>query len=306
MKIAIAEFPMYIGHPIEEMVAEVAEIGYGHIELAGAQRVAGGAGDDKAARSLVRALESQSVGLAAIGAGVPLASADEEVRHAAVQDFAGTVRLAGRLGCALVTSEMSGGNSLTQEECVAAFERSVSELVPVLEAEGVDVAFEPHPGDFVESHELGLDILNRIGHERVGYLYCCPHTFVLGGDPASMIRSAGRLLKFVHVADSNTPEKIVVGYAPKGYANALQAEEFKGAMNAHEHLVPGKGDVDFEVVFAALGAIGYDGYVSAIPFGTGRSRPIASAALAAIRALLARTSLALAVTEENVTGEKQS
>lgn len=137
MKIAIAEFPMYIGHPIEEMVAEVGEIGYGHIELAGAQRVAGGAGDDKAARSLVRALESQSVGLAAIGAGVPLASADEEVRHAAVQDFAGTVRLAGRLGCALVTSEMSGGNSLTQEECVAAFERSVSELVPVLEAEGV-------------------------------------------------------------------------------------------------------------------------------------------------------------------------
>lgn len=297
MKIAIAEFPMYIGHPIEEMVAEVAEIGYEHIELAGAQRVGGGAGEEVAS-SLARALESHSVGLAAVGAGVPLASPDEEVRRVAVQDFAGTVRLAGRLGCALVISEMSGGNSLTQEECVAAFERSVSELVGVLEAEGVDVAFEPHPGDFVESHELGLDILNRIGHERVGYLYCCPHTFVLGGDPASMIASAGRLLKFVRIADSNAPEKIVVGYAPKGYANALQAEEFKGAMNAHEHLVPGKGDVDFEAVFAALGAIGYDGCVSAIPFGAGRSRPIASAALAAIRALLGHTSSALGEREE--------
>lgn len=287
MKIAVAEFPMYIGHPIEEMVAEVAEIGYEHIELAAAPRVAEGAGEGVVG-SLARALESHSVGLAAVGVGiaVPLASTDQEVRRAAVQGFAGTVRMARRLGCALVTSEMSGGNSLTRAECVAAFERSVSELVPILEAEGVDVAFEPHPGDFVESHELGLEILNRIGHERVGYLYCCPHTFLLGGDPASMIASAGGLLKFVHVADSNSPEKIVVGYAPKGYANALHAEEFKGAMNAHEHLVPGKGDVDFGAVFAALGAIGYEGYVSAIPFGIDRPRSTAQAALAAIRAYL--------------------
>lgn len=299
MEIAIAELHMYANHSIQEMVEHVSEIGYKHIEIAGAQRIGSDPGPG-AIRVLRALLESYSVDLAAVGVGIamPLASVDEEVRRLAVREFSGTVRVAGRLGCRLVTSEMSGGNSLTQQECVAAFERSVSELVPVLEAEGVDVAFEPHPGDFVESHELGLDILNRIGHERVGYLYCCPHTFVLGGDPAAMIASTGRLLKFVHVADSNAPEKIVVGYAPKGYANALQAEEFKGAMNAHEHLVPGKGDVDFEAVFDALVAIGYDGYVSAIPFGTDQPRLTASAALASIRALLARTSSTLAETEE--------
>jgi sugar phosphate isomerase/epimerase len=62
-----------------------------------------------------------------------------------------------------------------------------------------------------------------------------------------MIRYAGDLLTHVLVSDSHHVERII---APP-------------EVKAHEHTVPGSGDVDFFAVFAALREIGYERTLSA-------------------------------------------
>jgi myo-inositol catabolism protein IolH len=151
----------------------------------------------------------------------------------------------------------------------------VQDIVPLLERNGLAASFEPHPGDFVEDSELGVQILREIGSKNVGYLYCCPHTFVLAGEgsgserrtPEAMIRQAGKLVNFVHLADTHKMERIVVSFAPEGYASMRDVPKYKG-MKTHEHLVPGDGEVDFRSVFTGLRAIDYDGPLSCIPFAT--------------------------------------
>ncbi len=59
----------------------------------------------------------------------------------------------------------------------AQFWRSLEELLPVFEREGIRLLLEPHPDDFVEEGRAGLDLVRGIAKDRVSFLYCAPHTF---------------------------------------------------------------------------------------------------------------------------------
>jgi myo-inositol catabolism protein IolH len=105
-------------------------------------------------------------------------------------------------------------------------------------------------------------MLRKTECDRVGYLYCCPHTFLIGADAGSMIRYAGKDLSHVHIADTHRMERIVQPSVVRSSPD-LQAR-FKREI--HEHLIPCLGDLDFKAIFQALRRVGYDGFLSAIPF----------------------------------------
>ena len=45
------------------------------------------------------------------------------------------------------------------EACEAAWFRSMEELVPILEKEGIQLNIEPHPEDFVETLQPAVDMI---------------------------------------------------------------------------------------------------------------------------------------------------
>lgn len=57
----------------------------------------------------------------------------------------------------------------------AQFWRSMDELLPLFECEGIALNLETHPGDFEESHEGGLNLVRAIDKPWVRYVYCAPH-----------------------------------------------------------------------------------------------------------------------------------
>ena len=61
----------------------------------------------------------------------------------------------------------------------AQFWRSLEELLPVFEREGIRLVLEPHPDDFVEEGRAGVDLVRGIAKDRVSFLYCAPHTFTM-------------------------------------------------------------------------------------------------------------------------------
>ncbi len=75
---------------------------------------------------------------------------DEDVRKQAVAWWRDGDPGGGPLGCRHLNTELTG-DPLRPAECREAFLRSIETLLPVFEREGMDVAVEPHPGDFAET-----------------------------------------------------------------------------------------------------------------------------------------------------------
>ncbi|MFE4998476.1 TIM barrel protein, partial [Streptomyces mirabilis] len=66
-------------------------------------------------------------------------------------------------------------------ESEAAFWRSMEELLPVLEREGIALNLEAHPDDFCEENTPAVDLVRAVNKPWVNYLCCAPHSFHLAG-----------------------------------------------------------------------------------------------------------------------------
>jgi myo-inositol catabolism protein IolH len=192
------------------------------------------------------------------------ASTDEAERQAHVEATKRQFAVGLELGCRRFTSEMNGMRriaddkrawrpEITDEGCVDAFRRSMDDLLPFQEREGILVSYECHPYDFLEDSNQTVDFLRSFGSPQLGYMFCCPHTFTMGGDVRAMAEYAGSLLTHVHIADTPRPERIIVQPHVPG-------------MMVHQHLPPGEGEVDWDAFFAGLQAIGYAGPLSCCVF----------------------------------------
>jgi myo-inositol catabolism protein IolH len=233
-------------------LAQLCALGYDHVEVGLAHYFAQEATDEDTA-SLRSELERQGVGLAALAGIYPASYPEEELRAVGVQNYAKAAGRARELGSGLVVSELMG-DAERYPECSAAFVKSMREIIPTLEKEKVVLCFEAHPGDFTERNKIAVDLIRGLETPWVKYLYCVPHSFVLGEDVMGMIEYAKDVLGYVHFADTLRPERTFFSgrYSPK--------------VPPHQHLTPGMGDVELSKVVAALKRIGYEGFVTVNPF----------------------------------------
>ncbi|MDA4136987.1 MAG: sugar phosphate isomerase/epimerase [Thaumarchaeota archaeon] len=264
MDLALGEGFMFREVPFEKSLKKISKIGFDSVELLWGTRYDAGSTDDQI-RELKKAVRKHDLKVSALLGGGALASLDAKIRAQAVGTVRRQIEIAQIFDCRMITAEMSGGTSKERDKCIGSFKESVRELLPALEKADISMSFEPHPGDFIEESNMGADVLRSIKSKRIGYLYCCPHTFVLGEDPEEMIKYVGTLLNFVHVADTHKMERIIVSLAPRGFASLAGVPEFEG-LKAHEHLTPGHGEVPFDSVFKGLKSVGFDGIISCVPF----------------------------------------
>ncbi len=106
------------------------------------------------------------------------------------------------------------------------------ELAPAAAAAGVPLFLEPlnrYEAHLVNRLEQGVAFADQVGPE-IGIMADFFHMNIEEADIAASIRAAGQRVVYVHVADSN-------------------------------RLQPGRGHLDFGPGFAALKAIGYDGFL---------------------------------------------
>jgi myo-inositol catabolism protein IolH len=149
-------------------------------------------------------------------------------------------------------------------ESEAAFWRSLEELLPLFEREGIALNLEAHPDDFCEENTPAVDLVRAINKPWVNYLYCAPHSFHLSGaaevgaDIASMMRYAGDKLRHVHIADS---------FNHKGSSGLRYILNPPGtAARIHQHLDIGQGEVNWDAFFGTLRELNFDGVATACIF----------------------------------------
>ncbi|MDA2806275.1 sugar phosphate isomerase/epimerase family protein [Nocardiopsis suaedae] len=265
MKIALDPY-MFRKLPMAEMVRTVADIGYSSIELSPRDEFMPfflhPRADDERVAELKGVLRETGVELASVLPLYKWSSPDEEERRAAVRYWRRMVEVTVELGCTLMNSEFNGRPERAAES-EAAFWRSLEELLPVFEREGIALNLEAHPDDFCEVNEPAVDLVRAINKPWVNYLYCAPHTFHLSGDaPGADVRRmmayAGDKLKHVHIADS---------FDHKGSSGLRYILNPPGTpARIHQHLDIGQGEVDWDAFFGTLRDIGFDGVATVCVF----------------------------------------
>ncbi len=265
MKIALDPF-MLRKLPVRQMVRTVADIGYEYIELSPRDDFMPfflhPRADDEKVVEFKDALRETGVRLASVLPLYRWSGPDETERQAAVRYWKRMIEITAELGCRQMNSEFNGRPERPAES-EAAFWRSMEDLLPVFEREGVALNLEAHPDDFCEVNTPAVDLVRAINKPWVNYLYCAPHTFHLSGDDPgadipAMLRYAGDKLAHVHIADT---------FNHKGSSGLRYILNPPGTpARIHQHLDVGQGEVDWDAFFGTLRELNFDGIATACVF----------------------------------------
>ncbi|MCB4365455.1 sugar phosphate isomerase/epimerase [Hydrogenophaga taeniospiralis] len=273
MKIALD--PYMIRHlPLTELPSAVAALGYDQIELsprsdfldwwvmprATKERMAG----------FKAAMRSAGVGLATLQPMYRWASPFEDERTWAMRCWKKAIEVAVEMDCQLMISEFGRGSSPersvgerpganAKEMCEAAWFRSMDELLPIFEREGLTLSVEPHPEDWIEQMQPAADIVKNIGSKALKLSYIAPHTFYYGDDMAAMIREAAPVLAHVRVADTFNHKK-------SSQLRYIVNPPGSTQIRVHQHLDMGQGEIDWDVFFGTLAEVKFDGVLSSCVF----------------------------------------
>ena len=237
---------------ITDMVHQIKEWGFDYIEQSPHPQILPFYKHPKASKDIIaeykKVLKETGVQISSMIPIYNWSHPDENRRQAAVKNWKRAIEIAIELEVPVMNTELSGDIKRPVESEESLY-RSMEELLPIFEREGIRLDIQSHPYDFCEDGNETVDIVKSFNSDYVKYLFCAAHTFFYDkgkGDVAGMLDYAGDSLKHVIVADTMNQElncRYIVN--PPG-ADAARD------VTVHQHLGIGEGDVNFEAMFAKL------------------------------------------------------
>lgn len=277
--------------PLAELAAKAAEWGYGGLELAARGdhlnvRAALTDPDDCANKlALLSRYDLQAPALANFGVGQAIGDVIDQrhravvpehvwgdgqpagVRQRAIEELVATIRVAQRLGAAVVVgftgsplwSFCANYPGVVSDAIDAAYADFAETWHPILDACqecGVRFALEVHPGQMAfdyYSTERTLAALDR--RAEFGLCVDPSHLQWQGLDPAAFVREFGDRVYHVHMKDVQIQldgrTGLLNSFLP--YGDARRGWEYRG---------PGRGGINWDAFIRALNSIDYDGPLS--------------------------------------------
>ena len=174
----------------------------------------------------------------------------EEQRQHAVANWKRMIEIAVDMGVPVINTEFSGDPN-QQEICNGMFFKSMEELLPIIEREGIRVECQSHPYDFVELNDEACDIVKSFRSKNLGYVYSASHGFFYDqgkGDVRHMLKYAGDELTHVLLADTWNQTKDCRYIVNPPWLNQHGRADY----TIHQHTAMGEGEVDFDGIFETL------------------------------------------------------
>ncbi len=164
---------------------------------------------------------------------------DPAYRQVRIDHTKRALSLARALGIPHISTEPGGpiADASEREDAMSLFVEMLTPVLEHAERERVVLLIEPEPGLLIENAAQFLDLRSRTGSPWLGLNYDVGHFFCVAEPLGESIRRLAPHIQHVHVEDIDADRK-------------------------HHHLVPGDGAIDFDEVFSALRAVGYNGWVT--------------------------------------------
>ncbi|MGR7920240.1 sugar phosphate isomerase/epimerase family protein [Zobellella denitrificans] len=245
---------------LKETIDTVARLGYEWVELSPRKDFIWFYEYPKVDRQLIKSLKKYCADAGVrISSVLPVqqwSSPVEEERQAAVRNWKRCIEITAELGVDLMNSEFSG-NKRKPQASEDAFVRSMEELMPLFEREGIKLNLQSHPHDFIERNIEAVRMIRALDKDWIKLVYSVPHAFYYDdgiGDVVKHIEEAGDLLAHVLIADTFNHK---AGFGLRYIINPPDAD-----VTIHQHLNPGEGEVDFDALYRKLREIKFDGIVT--------------------------------------------
>jgi sugar phosphate isomerase/epimerase len=121
---------------------------------------------------------------------------------------------------------------MPRAQAVRLFHQGLERVIPTAEELGVKLLVEPEPGLMIERTAEFLDLIKEVRSPVVGLNFDIGHFYCVGEDPARALEALFRWVGHVHVEDI-------------------------AASREHNHLIAGRGAIDFAAVFQTMAGLVY-------------------------------------------------
>jgi sugar phosphate isomerase/epimerase len=253
MKLAFSS-NAYLRFTIEETIARVAALGYTGIELLADVPHAWPAGLLEVQKQSIRdALAEHNLTISNINAFMMNAiadprqpywhpsyiEADPHYRAIRREHTKRSLHLAHELGAPHITIEPGGplAHGQTWRAGADMFYEELMPCVEVAEKLSVPILIEPEPGLLIERFDQYLEFASRIDSAMIGLNFDIGHAYCVGEDPQDWVAKTADHTRHYHFEDI-------------------------AATRVHQHLVPGRGAIDFAATLAVIQKTGYKGWLT--------------------------------------------
>jgi sugar phosphate isomerase/epimerase len=230
-------------YSLEDSIREIAKVGYSGVEiLCDIPHAYAPTFTDDQVRSLKETLASSNMQISNLNAFTLYAIGDtyhpswiEDSREMRIEHTIECIRLAKKIGAKHLSTEPGGPmpSALLSSSSPQQQHHDISRL-----EEDIKVLIEPEPGLLIENSRQFKNFMTKIINSKyirlnfdIGHFYC------VNEDPAKVVYELSDYIEHFHLADI-------------------------AHTRIHNHLIPGKGSIDFRSVFDAMDDIGYQGFVT--------------------------------------------
>ncbi len=166
---------------------------------------------------------------------------DNKLRELRITHTINCIKLARKVEAKNLSTEPGGpinqrktnGKYLEEE----LFIQGLKKIIPIAEEQNIKILIEPEPGLLIENSKEFLNFIRNLNTKHVRLNFDIGHFYCVGEDPSETIYKLSEYIEHFHLAD---------------IAND----------RIHNHLIPGKGSINFKSVFRAIETIGYKGFVT--------------------------------------------
>jgi sugar phosphate isomerase/epimerase len=244
-------------YSLENSIMEIAKIGYSAVEiLCDIPHAYPHTFTDDQVRSLKKTLVSSNMQISNLNAFTLYAIGDtyhpswiEESREMRIEHTIECIRFAKKMGAKHLSTEPGGpvpqpppASPLQQFQDTSLLEKmfldGVTKVAKIAEKENIKVLIEPEPGLLIEnSTQFKMLMAKLIDSTHIRLNFDISHFYCVNEDPAKLIHELSDYIEHFHLADI-------------------------ADTRIHNHLIPGKGSIDFRQVFDAIDDIDYHGFVT--------------------------------------------
>ena len=149
------------------------------------------------------------------------------------------LQLAFDLGAPQITTEPGGPLAAGQpwSDGAAIFYEELMPCIEVAEKLNVPLLIEPEPDLLIERFDQYLEFVSRIDSPMIGLNFDVGHAYCVSEDPQDWVAKMQKHTRHYHLEDI-------------------------AATRVHQHLVPGRGTIDFPATLAEIAKTGYDAWLT--------------------------------------------
>ena len=163
---------------------------------------------------------------------------DPVKREQRIEHTANCIALAKDLGAKTIS--LQPGGPLVNMDTPAAlqiYQQGLERLLDIAKQADVVLLVEPEPGLLIQTSGECVDFLKRVNHPNLKMNCDLGHCYCVGENPARVILDHSAWIGHVHLEDI-------------------------AANRVHQHLIPGRGAMNFTEIFSALKNTGWHGWIT--------------------------------------------